>query len=99
MSYTVQLFFCDRAYGGPEEGGWWFGYGQPVADSAVGFKVTRRFKTQAKAQGYRARIQNRLDSLNDTRPSISSVASEGQYHALICSAKPRPYPETRPFYE
>ena len=58
-----------------------------------------RFKSLAKARGYRARIQARLDRLNDTGPSLSSVASEGQYHALICSTKPRPYPETRPTYE
>ena len=99
MSYTVQLFFCDRAYGGPEEGGWWFGHGLPASDSEVGFPVTKRFKSRAKAQGYRARIQNRLDRLNETRGDLSSVASEGQYHALIYSTKPRPYPETRPTYE
>ena len=99
MSYTVQLYMCDRAYGGPEEGGWWFGYGLPVSDSEVGFPVSRRFKSKAKALGYCARIQARLDRLNDERPSLSSVASEGHYHALICSTTPRPYPATRPTYE
>jgi len=99
MTYKVQLFFCDRAYGGPQEGGWYFDYGIPVTDSEVGFSVTKRFKSQTKAQGYRARIQNRLDRLNETRGDLSSVASEGQYLALICSAKPQPYPKTRPTYE
>ena len=99
MTYKVQLFFCDRAYGGPQEGGWYFDYGIPVTDSEVGFPVSKRFKSLAKARGYRARIQARLDRLNDTGPSLSSVASEGEYHALICSTKPRPYPETRPTYE
>jgi hypothetical protein len=99
MTYTVKLFFCDRAFGGREEGGWWFDYGLPADDSEVGFTVSRRFKSKAKAQGYRARIQARLDRLNSSRPDLSSVASEGQYHALLCTTKPRPYPEARPYYD
>jgi hypothetical protein len=87
MTYTVQLFEVDQAYGGPEEGGWWFTYGQPVSDSAVGFKVTRRFKTEAKAWGYARRIQPRLKRI------------EGNYAAYICPAKPKVFPATRPFYD
>ena len=33
MTYTVAVFEVDRAYGGPEEGGWWFDYGQPLPRS------------------------------------------------------------------
>jgi len=29
MSYTVAVYICDRAYGGPEEGGWWYDCGVP----------------------------------------------------------------------
>jgi len=98
MSYTVQLFNVDQAYGGSEEGGWYFTYGYPVADQELGFKVTRRFKTLAKAKGYRARIQSRLDRLNEQGPSMYSVASQGEYHAYVCTGKPKAFPDSKPYY-
>lgn len=28
--WTVAIYLCDRAYGGPEEGGWWYDCGERV---------------------------------------------------------------------
>lgn len=99
MTYTVQLFREDQAFGGHEEGGWYFTYGEPVTDKGLGFKVTRRFKSLEKARGYRVRVQALLDRrINASRPSQYSVASRGEYRAYICSAKPKAYPETKPYY-
>src|SRR5947207_1725457 len=27
--FSVAVYRCDRAYGGPEEGGWWYDFGEP----------------------------------------------------------------------
>ncbi len=32
MTYTVAICLEDRAYGGSEEGGWWYNYGYPSED-------------------------------------------------------------------
>ena len=43
MDYTVAIFFVDRAYGGPEEGGWWYDFGEPDSDYA---RFTRGFRAE-----------------------------------------------------
>ena len=57
MDYTVAIFFVDRAYGGPEEGGWWFDTGEPDNDYA---RFTRGFRTQKAASDYCKRLENRI---------------------------------------
>jgi hypothetical protein len=48
MTYTVAVLLEDRAFGGHEEGGWYYDYGYPCE---VRIAPQRRFKTYAKAQG------------------------------------------------
>ena len=36
MKYVVAFYAVDRAYGGPEEGGWWFDTGELVRLPRVG---------------------------------------------------------------
>lgn len=90
MTYTVAVLLEDRAFGGHEEGGWYYDYGYPCE---VRIAPQRRFKTRAKAQGYLNRIAPVIERLNEDRPSISSVLSEGRYRAYVFSSKPRGYPD------
>lgn len=95
MTYTVAVLLEDRAFGGHEEGGWYYDYGYPCE---VRIAPQRRFKTYAKAQGYLNRIAPVIERLNRDRPSISSVLSEGRYRAYVFGGKPRGYPDYIPHY-
>jgi hypothetical protein len=95
MSYTVAVLLEDRAFGGHEEGGWYYDYGIPVSLSIA---PQRRFKTYAKAQGYLNRLQPLIARINEGRYPVSSVLSDGIYRAYIFGGKPRGYPDYIPHY-
>lgn len=92
--YIVSVFKIDRAYGGPEEGGWWYDCGELV-------RTIRIFSNYDHALKFYRRLNERLDAtLNVGRRSIGSVLSEGKYRAMIDEdVVPRYYPESRPHYE
>jgi hypothetical protein len=96
--YCVSVYLIDRAYGGPEEGGWWFDYGEPVLERDL---PTPQFTTDKnEAWQFRDAMQKTLDATaNVGRRPISSVLSEGKYVAIIDEGFPKAYPETRPHYE
>ncbi len=95
--YSVAVYLVDRAYGGPEEGGWWFDSGEPDEEMA---QFTRLFHNEDLAYDYRARVENKLCfKLNKGRRSISSVLSEGEYHARVETGLPAAFPAERPRYE
>ena len=91
MKY-VNVYLIDRAYGGPEEGGWWYDTGKAIR----GFPVA----TQRRAERVQA-IAKRLvvDPNNVGRREISSMASTGRYAVYIEDAPAADYPATRPHYE
>jgi hypothetical protein len=94
MVYTVSIYLIDLAYGGPEEGGWFYRCGEPQAT-----EHTRAFKTRKAAVAYRERLAPALAALNEGLPPISSVNSQGRYDAIIDEdALPAPFPAERPFY-
>lgn len=92
--HIVAIYLCDRAYGGPEEGGWWFDTGELI-------RVHRVFGSADAAQRRCERLNRRLDAtINRGRRPISSVLSDGQYRAEVReNFVPRHYPERRPHYE
>ena len=95
--YTVALYLMELNYGGPEEGGWWYEEGELV-------KTLRTFEDEEAAVGYCARLSSRLRSRlvgpNAGRPSISSVASDGEYWAMMFEGEaPKYFPEETPHYE
>lgn len=91
----VAVFLEDRAYGGPEEGGWWYDTGDLVRT------VWQGPASQAEAaEVYAERLNKKLETtLNHGRRPISSVLSEGRYRALVCNEPPASWPEQRPHYE
>jgi len=97
MAYTVAVYLVDRAYGGPEEGGWYYDCGVPSEEHA---NFTRGFKRENDAYKYACKL-NRMHGAkwNEGRRSISSVLSEGQYFAEIHEGQPAHYPASKPHYE
>lgn len=92
--YYVSIFLVDRAYGGPEEGGWYYETGEPIDEHR------RTFETLHDANTYLHQLcETVLPDMNEDRPSISSVNSIGRYQALLSTQAPAPFPTTRPHYE
>ena len=92
--WVVCMFLVDRAYGGAEEGGWWYTYGDPVLTSHM-----RVFTDHAEAMAYVQSLDAELDRMNKGRPSISSVNSMGRFDALVCDGWPKAFPNRIPHYE
>ena len=86
VAITVGL--ADLAYGGPEEGGWYFDTFEPVRIFVV---------PAARADSLRRHLARWVRAANEGRPSISSVLSEGRYttRSGIIS---QPEPQERPYY-
>ena len=91
--FTVCLFEYDRAYGGSEEGGWWYETGTPEVTEHM-----RVFRVEKDASEYAESLQPVSDDLNEGRPDVCSVLSRGRYKFPVCEGMPRAYPETRPSY-
>lgn len=92
--FFVAVYMADRAYGGPEEGGWYYDTGELV-------RVCALFRNEQSAVKYAQRLNARLEgTLNSGRREVSSVLSEGRYVAYVDDGIPPPhFPETRPYYE
>lgn len=108
--YTVSIFMVDRAYGGPEEGGWYFNTGTPADHIPEGINPhdmltvfdARDDVAAAREEGsaWMEKLQAQLDAgPNKGRRKISSVLSTGRYAAQLCEGWPEAYPQERPHYE
>lgn len=97
--FSVAVVMYDKAYGGPEEGGWYFDTYEPVPEYA---HLTKVVKTKAEAyaarDGLLAYIE--VEKLNEGRRDVNSVLSEGQYDVYIYHGEYPCYePKVRPHYE
>jgi hypothetical protein len=95
--YAVNLYLVDRAFGGHEEGGWWFDCGQPELHP-----FNRVFESYDDARKYWELVCKPAEAdINEGRASISSVLSEGEYRFIIGhdGELPAPFPAQRPHYE
>ena len=96
-NYFVAVYLADRAYGGPEEGGWWYDCGELV-------RVVRLFRTEESACEYARRLNRKLRSRrvgpNVGRREKWSMASDGEYEAhAYTDFAPQCFPDRRPHYE
>lgn len=87
----VNLYLVDRAYGGPEEGGWYYDYGIPEASIPV--------KTWAEANREEGRLLSLPEFSNEGRPEIWSVNSQGQYEVYFEDSVAKEFPRMKPHYE
>lgn len=104
--YSVAIYLIDRAYGGPEEGGWYYNRGVIVdcpLDGIDVYDLTRLFPADQldQARICRDQLQAKLDAgPNVGRRDIGSVLSNGSYAAIIEDGLPRRHwPRVRPHYE
>lgn len=96
--FSVAAYLVDMAYGGPEEGGWWYEAGEPVVDSDL--PLPAFFTDREEARLAVQTMQKTLDAtVNVGRRPIGSVLSEGRYRARMEAGLPKPFPETLPHYE
>ena len=97
---VAAVYLVDRAYGGPEEGGWWYTYGELVRVIRT-FPASLEHHVDRPIGRWLERYQQRLDAtLNRGRRPISSVRSTGRYYVeLHDDAAPASYPLVRPHYE
>ena len=92
--FVVALYEIDRAYGGPEEGGWWYDTGDLCRVVAVS-------PTEARACELAQRANRLLHRLQRGARDVSSMAYAGGRHqaCVFDAAAPPRFPETRPYYE
>ena len=87
----VNVHLVEQAYGGPEEGGWWYTFGRPV-ESRLADNEAEALKMHGERKIY-------WDGHNEGRPELHSVISEGRYMVCLESHFARHFPEVRPHYE
>lgn len=89
------IFFCnvylgDRAFGGPEEGGWWYDYETIEAVYPTdNLESAQKLKKWLKENEYS----------NDGRHPVSSVLSDGEYVVRIEFRPGQNSPDRKPHYE
>jgi hypothetical protein len=98
--YTVAIYMEDRAFGGHEEGGWYYDTAELCTEPKAA-QYLRGFNKQEEAAEYASKLNAEvMPKWNEGRADISSVLSEGRYVAMYCEGTPKPYyPETQPHYE
>ena len=97
--YAVAVYLCDRAYGGPEEGGWYYDTGE-ISLEPLHFLYLRGFATRDAATAHCAELNMLMGPFwNEGRPDIGSVLSQCQYFATVTEGMPASWPDKRPHYE
>ncbi|QPI75516.1 hypothetical protein [Sphingobium sp. Cam5-1] len=93
MRYIVALYEIDRAYGGPEEGGWWF-------DTGTLCRLLALAPTEARAVRLAARTNRLLDRLQTDKRCVDSLLYSGGRHRAIVfeGTAPAAFPEVPPHY-
>lgn len=88
-----------QAYGGPEEGGWWYDTGVPVEDWTVPSyddeDIAYMFCRALNYQEY----ERRENEEEYEYTSVLSYRSEHYSYTVEDFPIPRPFPEYRPHYE
>ena len=87
----VNTHLVDQAYGGPEEGGWWYTYGLP--ESSI--KTTAENAAKVYALAYQDAERENADRRSD----IGSVRSEGRFQVRLETHFATNYPHEIPHYE
>lgn len=87
----INVYLVDQAYGGREEGGWWFLCGEPVE--------SRLCQSMTEAQAELTKLNERYVEENKGRRPISSVLSQGEYRVMMEAFFAQPWPQRRPHYE
>jgi len=89
--WYVNTYECGRAYGGPEEGGWWYDYGKPIEKSIV-------CATEEEAWEKRAEREKAWAEYNEGREPIESVNGDGVIMVFVETHRAVWFPKQKPYY-
>lgn len=92
----LNLVIMDRAYGGPEEGGWWYNTYTPVV--SLPLPVVTPEQQDLVVVFYNA-MEKLVEELNRGRRPIDSVLSQGVYTFFLSKRPAENEPKTPPHYE
>ncbi|MGE4404402.1 hypothetical protein [Pseudomonas sp.] len=94
MAHVLAIYEVDRAWGGPEEGGWWFDCGTLV-------RIVRVVGSADRAASVALRANRLLERLQRAKRPVSSIAYEGGRHCVLAfeDIAPPAYPAVTPRYE
>ena len=93
MSKYVNVYKVDQGYGGPEEGGWYYDYGVTISS------VQTSGATPETHAAVLAAANALADELNEGRPEIYSVSSEGRYSVSVEEEPAENWPQGPVYYE
>jgi hypothetical protein len=92
----VNAYWTNQGYGGPEEGGWWYTYGEPTSEPSTTFFNLSNAGDYCRRMNADADKQNRA---RGARGDIGSVICEGALSYRVERHPPAPFPVLRPHYE
>ena len=94
QKFVVAFYAIDRAWGGPEEGGWWYDCGEFVRLHAL-------FRGEDRAAKAAMRANRLLDIIQRGQRRIDSVLyAGGRFRACVFEGQAPPrFPLTRPRYD
>jgi hypothetical protein len=87
----ANVYLADRAFGGQEEGGWWFDCGMP--------EESHKCESFYELAHTVERLKAKYDPMNAGMPDKSSVNCEGIYEVMVQDHPAKAYPEQAPHYE
>jgi hypothetical protein len=88
----VNFYIHDRAYGGAEEGGWYYDVYSPQYD------ISKRYDTQEEAMKAFEQAKDEVKEHNLGRYDIGSVLSDGEYVVYLEGYPGQGSPTRRPYY-
>jgi len=97
--WHVNVYERDRAYGGPEEGGWWFDTGRYRPEKSV--TLDRSEYSPEQANAYALAVQDRLNAESDAAgiPPVGYTQYHGGRYLVQTDDKPgADWPAERPYY-
>ena len=93
------LYEVSRAYGGPEEGGWYYDTGEPELNGWAYSDAElscRFFMTREEASEWKIKNLHHIDALN---AKMKKEHSEMRFDIRIGVGVPSTFPKVRPHYE
>ena len=91
VTYYLNEYQVDLAYGGPEEGGWTY-------ETGIFTKCLGTADSREKALRMRRSEQQRIDEENARRPDFTSVLSQGELRLYVQAHRGEDFPKERPYY-
>ncbi len=93
--FYVNVYQIGRAYGGKEEGGWWYDYGLPVDL----YCEEKPYPTKEEAKAKAEQIYEQLAVLNEEHADINSVEGDGLFQVFVEEEPAKAWPAVIPSWE